>query len=128
MNDYQITLTKRAKDDIIDIGDYIAYTLSEPDTSKNFITGLKASISHLKVFPYKFPLVQDIILESQGIRCMPYKNHYIFSILYLHSRVCHTTILTSANHSFYYTMRFTISFHNSTIYYIFVFRLSFFLI
>lgn len=78
MNDYQITLTKRAKDDIIDIGDYIAYTLSEPDTSKNFITGLKASISHLKVFPYKFPLVQDIILESQGIRCMPYKNHYIF--------------------------------------------------
>lgn len=95
MNDYQITLTKRAKDDIIDIGDYIAYTLSEPDTSKNFITGLKASISHLKVFPYKFPLVQDIILESQGIRCMPYKNHY-------YPHICKSQFLL--HHAFYYLL------------------------
>lgn len=78
MNDYRITLTNRAKNDIIDIGDYIAYTLSEPDTSRNFIEGLKASISHLKDFPYKFPLIQDDILKSQNIRCMPYKNYYIF--------------------------------------------------
>lgn len=33
MNDYRITLTNQAKSDIIDIGDYIAYTLSEPDIS-----------------------------------------------------------------------------------------------
>ena len=78
MNDYQITLTKRAKDDIIDIGDYITYTLLEPDTSKTFIKGLRQSISQLKFFPYKFPLVQDDILQSQSIRCMPYKNYYVF--------------------------------------------------
>lgn len=78
MNDYQITLTKRAADDIIDIGDYIAYTLLEPDTSKNFIKGLRKSISQLKFFPYKFPLVKDDVLQNQGIRCMPYKNYYIF--------------------------------------------------
>lgn len=51
MNVYRITLTKRAKNDIIDIGGYITY---------------------------KFPLVQDDILQKQGIRCMPYKNYYIF--------------------------------------------------
>ncbi len=62
MNDYRITLTNRAKSDIIDIGDYIAYTLSEPDTSKNFIEVLKVSISHLKDFPHKFPLIQDDIV------------------------------------------------------------------
>lgn len=78
MNDYQITLTKRAKDDIVDIGDYITYTLLEPDTSRTFIKGLRQSISQLKFFPYKFPLVQDDILQSQGIRCMPYKNYYVF--------------------------------------------------
>ncbi len=78
MNDYRITLTKRAGDDIIDIGDYITYVLLEPDTSKNFIKGLRKSISQLKFFPYKFPLVQDEVLQKHNIRCMPYKNYYIF--------------------------------------------------
>lgn len=78
MDNYHLTLTERAKDDIIDIGDYITYTLLVPDTSSNFIKDLRNSISQLKFFPYKFPLVQDDILQSQGIRCMPYKNYYIF--------------------------------------------------
>lgn len=78
MNDYRITLTQRAKDDITDIGDYISFTLLEPDTSQKFIKGLRKSISQLKNLPYKFPLVQDPILQSQGIRCMPHKNYYIF--------------------------------------------------
>lgn len=78
MDDYRITLTKRAREDIIDIGDYITFTLLEPDTSGNFIKGLRNSISQLKFFPYKFPLVQDKVLQKQGIRCMPYKNYYIF--------------------------------------------------
>ncbi|MBQ7360751.1 MAG: type II toxin-antitoxin system RelE/ParE family toxin [Lachnospiraceae bacterium] len=78
MNKYRIVLTHRAKDDIIDIGDYISFTLLEPYTSQIFIKGLKNSISHLKYFPFKFPLVQDEILQAQGIRCMPYKNYYIF--------------------------------------------------
>lgn len=78
MNEYRIVLTHRAKDDIIDIGDYITYTLLEPDTSKNFIKGLRNSISQLIDFPYKFPLVQDDILQRQGIHYMPYKNYYVF--------------------------------------------------
>ncbi len=78
MNDYRITLTERAKDDIIDIGDYISDVLLEPDISKQFIQGLRKSISQLKEFPFKFPLVQDEILHSQGIRCMPHKNFYVF--------------------------------------------------
>lgn len=78
MNDYRITLTQRAVEDIKDIGDYIAFILLQPHISKNFIKGLKNSISHLKLFPYKFPLVQDDYLQSQGIRCMPFKNFYIF--------------------------------------------------
>lgn len=53
MDDYRITLTKRAREDIIDIGDYITFTLLEPDTSGNFIKDLRNSISQLKFFPYK---------------------------------------------------------------------------
>ena len=78
MNDYRITLTKRAKDDIIDIGDYISHTLLQPYISKNFIKGLRHSISQLRTFPQKFPLIQDSTLATHSIRCMPYKNYYIF--------------------------------------------------
>lgn len=78
MVDYRIEFAKRAREDIIDIGDYIAYHLSEPDTSRRFINGLRHSIAQLKFFPYQFPLVQNEVLYCQGIRCMPYKNYYVF--------------------------------------------------
>lgn len=53
MNEYRIVLTSRAKNDIIDIGDYISFTLLSSDTSQNFIKGLRNSISQLKFFPLK---------------------------------------------------------------------------
>lgn len=63
MNEYRITLTPRAKDDLIDTGDYITFILLEPDIARNYIKGLRNSISQLKIFPCKFPLVQDDILQ-----------------------------------------------------------------
>ena len=66
MDDYRVVLAKQAKDDIMDIGDYITFTLLEPDISKKFIKGLRNSISQLKFFPYKFPLVQNSILPNQN--------------------------------------------------------------
>ena len=78
MDNYHIELSIVAFTQLKTIGDYITYTLLAPDTSRNFIKGLRNSISQLKFFPYKLPLVQDDILQAQGIRCMPYKNYYIF--------------------------------------------------
>lgn len=78
MDNYHILLTPRARDDILEIGTYITYVLLEPDTSRNFIQGLRKSINQLAFFPYKFPLIQDEILRSRSVRCMPYKNYFIF--------------------------------------------------
>ena len=61
MKEYDVVLTRRAKNDIIDIGDYISYTLLEPETAYRFITGLRSAIS----------LVDDRVLSTQGIHCMP---------------------------------------------------------
>ena len=80
MNNYSIKISRRAREDIIDIGDYIAYVLMEPETSKKLIKGLKNSISNLKYFTYRFPLIQNI-RNKDGIRCMPYKNYFIFYII-----------------------------------------------
>lgn len=73
---YQIFLSHKAREDIIDIGDYIAHTLQEPDNSKKFIHSLKKSISQLQLFPNKFPIVQ--YKRYNYIRRMPYKNYYVF--------------------------------------------------
>lgn len=78
MKQYNLVLTREAKNDMIDIGDYIAYTLLEPETAHRFISGLRSAISTLKKFPNRFSYVNDQILSKQKIRCMPYKNYYIF--------------------------------------------------
>lgn len=78
LRNYNVVLTRRAKDDIIDVGDYIAYTLLEPGTAYKFVTGLRKAIDGLKMFPDRFGLIDDVVLASQQIRCMPYKNYYVF--------------------------------------------------
>ena len=78
MNKYRIVLSLRAKNDILNIGDYISLVLLEPDISRKFVKNLRYSISQLKIFPYKYSIIQDDNLKSQNVRCMPYKNYYIF--------------------------------------------------
>ncbi len=78
MPEHKIVLTRRAQDDIVDIGDYITYTLLEPETAQNFVRGLRKAIAKLKNIPNGYVLVDDVVLASQGIHCMPYKNYYIF--------------------------------------------------
>ncbi len=78
MQPYRIVLTGRAKDDIVDIGDYITYTLLEPETALDFVRGLRRSIATLKELPERYTLIDDEVLASQGIHCMPYRNYYVF--------------------------------------------------
>ena len=70
MKEYDVVLTRRAKNDIIDIGDYISYTLLEPETAYRFVTGLRSAISTLQKLPNRFALVDDQVLSTQGIHCM----------------------------------------------------------
>ena len=74
MDSYQVELSIVAYKQLKSIGDYITYTLLEPETSKRLIKGLRRSISNLSTFPYRYPPF-DI---KRNIRCMPYKNYNIF--------------------------------------------------
>lgn len=78
MNKYRILLTKNAKDDLIEIRNYITYDLLSPDISKKFIYGLRKSISQLYYFPYKFPQIKTKYIDGQSYRYMPYKNFLVF--------------------------------------------------
>lgn len=59
-------LTRQAKDDIIDIGYYITYTLLDPEIARDFIGGLRKTIVKLNELPERYPLVDDVVLASQG--------------------------------------------------------------
>lgn len=78
MHRYQIMITPKVRDDLIDIGDYISFILLESETSVNFIKGLRRSISQLQYFPNKFPEIQEYILEHHNIHYMPHKNYFVF--------------------------------------------------
>lgn len=78
MNEYRILLTKMAREDIVGIGDLVAYTLMEPGRTKEIGNGLQQAVFALKYFPYKYQLTKDNIIEKQSIRCLPYANFYIF--------------------------------------------------
>ena len=52
-------ITPTAKDDLIDIGDYISFILLEPEISEKLIKGLRRSISQLHFFLNKFQIIQD---------------------------------------------------------------------
>ena len=78
MPKYKVVLTRQAKTDIVGIGDYIAYTLLEPGTAGKFVNELREKIAGLKGFPKRYQLVDDVVLSSQGIHCMPYKNYFVF--------------------------------------------------
>lgn len=77
MNNYQIRLSPRARDNIIDIGDYISHSILEPLISNRFIKDMKRSILTLRQFPYRYPVINPND-NRPDIRCMPFKNYYVF--------------------------------------------------
>jgi len=50
MDKYHIALVPKANDDILNIGDYIAFTLLEPDISKKNYQWLTSSHFQFRVF------------------------------------------------------------------------------
>lgn len=74
MDSYYVELSIVAFEQLKSIGDYITYTLLEPDISKRFMKELRNSISNLCTFPYRYPLFD----QNKNIRCMPYKNYNVF--------------------------------------------------
>ena len=75
---YDLVVTKLAWQYVLDIGDYISYTLEQPDIAGSFVHALREQIATLKSLPFRYGVSRDPVLAAQSIRCMPYKNYYVF--------------------------------------------------
>lgn len=61
-----------------DASDYIDFVLKNPKAADELLNEAETKVNALSLFPYKFPLVDDPLLASWGIRFTQAKNYLIF--------------------------------------------------
>lgn len=74
----KISYSFRAKQDLQDIYEYIAYTLLVPETAEKMTDTIMANAKTLGVMPERNPLYKEEPWHSQGVHFMPVKNYIIF--------------------------------------------------
>lgn len=78
---YNIHLTKKAKQDMVDAADYIEFTLLNPDAADSLLDKAEAEMNALSEFPKRNKLVDDEILASCGIRFIVINNYLAFYVI-----------------------------------------------
>lgn len=68
MDKYTIKMTSRALRDLDGIYDYIAQTLSEPETAHNLVDRIENAILSLEMMPYRCPERKRGIYAFRGYR------------------------------------------------------------
>ncbi|EJX00951.1 toxin-antitoxin system, toxin component, RelE family [gut metagenome] len=75
---YHIHITQTAERDMISAADYIEFALKNPEAADHLLDTAEEKINALSQFPQKFPLVDDRILSSWGIRFTIVSNYLAF--------------------------------------------------
>jgi len=75
---YKVVVTNRAKNDMLEIGKYIAVELLAPDAAVNHIDAFETQMADLIYMPKRFALVSDERLAQLGIRSVDVKNYTLF--------------------------------------------------
>ena len=75
---YSVITSHRAKQDMKEIGRYIAEELQSPQSARNLLESFEREINELNQMPKRFAYVSDENLARKGIRWLPVKNYSIF--------------------------------------------------
>jgi plasmid stabilization system protein ParE len=81
MKYYNVLITEPAEADLRGIAEYIALGLKEPLTAQNLIVKIGEAILELEKMPFRYPLVNNERLASQGIRMLLVDNYIVFYIV-----------------------------------------------
>lgn len=77
-NKYEIKVTRQALEQMREIAHYISYDLMAPEAADNLLDDLKASILKLSVLPKKYPLIEEELWRSEGVRKIVVKNFLVY--------------------------------------------------
>jgi len=77
-NEYAVIIAEPAKEDLIEIDDYISIELNAPVAACNILLLFRKSFGMLSASPYSHPKVRDDRLIAQGYRWLAIKNYLVF--------------------------------------------------
>jgi toxin ParE1/3/4 len=75
---YKVVVSSSAKNDMLEIGEYIAVELLAPNAAGNHLDAFETQIADLNYMPKRFALVFDERLAQMGIRSVDVKNYTLF--------------------------------------------------
>lgn len=75
---YNIHVAEEAERDVEDAARYIMVSLKNPVAAADLLTEFDEAANSLEHMPERYPLVDDIVLASWGIRFIQVKNYLAF--------------------------------------------------
>ena len=81
MDKYRIDITEPAEIDLIEVGNYIANELLEPNIARKVVNKIGEAVLMLEELPFRNALVTDERLANQGIRKIIVENYMVFYIV-----------------------------------------------
>ncbi|RIV22892.1 type II toxin-antitoxin system RelE/ParE family toxin [Alicyclobacillaceae bacterium I2511] len=81
MKTYNVVISEIAETDLREMVQYIALERMEPFNARHLLSRIQEAILELEKMPYRYALVRDERLASQGIRMLPVDNHIVFYIV-----------------------------------------------
>ena len=78
MQDYRITITPDANEDLTGLRNYIADVLLAPDTALKYIQTIRQEIGSLARMPARHKCVDQEPWHSHGVRKVIVKNFYVY--------------------------------------------------
>lgn len=78
MQRYAIKMSALAREDLENVGDYIAFELLNPQAALNTVKGIRKQMRKLQYFPERHELDTDPILAECGVHKIYFKEYKIF--------------------------------------------------
>ena len=86
---YEVHLTRTAREDLNEAADYIEYELMNPQAADEFLVSANDTLSSLKQFAQRYSLVEDPVLRALGIRFVRIKKFLAFYVIAESERKVH---------------------------------------
>jgi addiction module RelE/StbE family toxin len=78
MPSYNVVIAEVAQRDMLDIFDYIAFELREPDSASRLLSKIRTKVKSLEEFPERNNMISEPKYEAQMIRWCLVENYIIF--------------------------------------------------
>lgn len=86
---YNIHITNKGEQDIIEAADHIEFTLLNPAAADSLLDTIEEEIGNLSFMPKKHQIIDDPVLKEWKIRMIPVKNYLAFYVIDENSHTVH---------------------------------------